>query len=106
MKNKFQQIISGLFTASFCDYIENCDDEHSGFEFNPNEPRTMIRVLFTLNAAEQQPDASIYIDSFTIIPYDSTIMHKRLFGGKIVLQESGDVDYNFYETMLKYWRRF
>jgi hypothetical protein len=102
MKNRFQQIINRLFTASFCSYSNNMDDTYEGFEFNPNDPRILVRLLYNIQyEGAKENTASLRIDKYSIIPYDSTVIYKNVISGHVILLPDGEIDFNFYETILK-----
>ena len=52
MKETLQQIIYRLFTGSMVQFIKNWDDTYEGFEFNPNDPRELIQVKYTMTSSK------------------------------------------------------
>lgn len=105
MKNKlfnnFHQIINRLFTASFCIYKKNWDDVNEGFEFNPNDSRVLIRLLYSMqHERSQEYEAHVRIEMFSIIPYDATVINKIIISGRVILRTDGQIDYDFYEKIL------
>jgi len=102
MKNVFQKMIYDLFTASICSYVKNMDDVNEGFEFNPNDPRVLIQLLYTIQD-ERVKDfkTHITIRSFRINTHSFEVIHKQIISGEAILLPDGRIDYGFYETILK-----
>lgn len=102
MKKEFQKIIYDLFTASICEYISNLDDINEGFEFNPNNPRVLIQLLYSIQYEEDMEfKAHITINSYRLILSSASVVHKQIISSQVILLPSGEVDYGFYKTILE-----
>jgi hypothetical protein len=101
MKDKFQEILSRLFKSSFYRYYSNMDDVYEGFEFNPNDPRTMVRLLFSIQGSHiNEFETRLRIEKYSIVNYSHKLIKKTIISGSIILKNDGMIDYEFYETIL------
>ena len=107
MKETLQQIIYRLFTGSMVQFIKNWDDTYEGFEFNPNDPRELIQVKYTMTSSKL-PDyeKKIIIEKYRMRLYPPVLDHGVIIAGPVVLLPDGNVDYGFYEKILKYSNLF
>ena len=104
MKEIFSQMIMRLFCVEPW-YIGNFDDTHEGFEFNP-DPRVMMQIKFSMGNKMNDQDRHIRIENHKMRFYPNTLESKTIYSGPCILLEDGQVDYSFYEKIIKNWRAF
>jgi hypothetical protein len=107
MRETFEQMIYRLFTGSMVQFIKNWDDAYEGFEFNPNDPKELIQVKFTMTSSKK-PDyeKSIIIERYRMRFYPPVLDHNVIISGPAILLPDGDVDYEFYRKILQYTNLF
>ena len=104
MKAIFEKIIMRLFSAEPW-YVSNFDDTCEGFEFNPTS-RVMIQIKWSFGRSDEPAGSYIYINKFTMRFWPHKLDSKTIYSGQAILLDSGDVDYVFYEKILKNWEKF
>lgn len=104
MQEIFMHMIMRLFTVDPY-YVDNWMDSYHGFEFNP-DPRVMIQLLMSFPKREDPAGAYIKIIRHTMQFYPNELQSKTIYSGEAILLEDGECDYEFYEKILKNWRRF
>jgi hypothetical protein len=105
MKNKFKAIICKLFTIHGLKFIKNIDDRNEGFEFNP-DTRTLIIVKYPMGALETDLDSYISIDKYEIRLYPTACTERKIISDQVVLLSSGEIDWDFYEKLLRNYKSF
>jgi hypothetical protein len=104
MKEKFEQMIMRLFSAEPWN-VSNFDDIYEGLEFNP-DPKVLIQLKYSFQRREEEAGSHMVIEKHTMRFWPSKLESKKIYSGQVILLESGDVDYEFYEKILKNWRGF
>lgn len=105
MKEQIYEVLYELFAESMISYVDNFDDMYCGYEFNPNDPRVLIRFKWSLNQREGSAE-HIKIEIFRINTYDMTCDYKVIYSGAPVVNNKEEIDFGFYRTILKHWRKF
>jgi hypothetical protein len=104
MKEKFKEIIERLFPGNLWEYSENWDDQYQGFKLNPNNPKILLQILFTFE--EEGFMKHIRIERYEMDLYNKKVLERTIIRGKAIITDQGDVDYDFYEKVLKNLQSF
>lgn len=97
MKIEVENLLKMLGISDYL-YVSNIDDQNEGFYYNPR-PEVLVRIQYAIRNNNVY-DAYIYVDRFTITTYNSSLDHKIILNGPVLLTDSGEFDSEFYAKIL------
>lgn len=97
MKELFRKMLERLGYNP--QYVSNFDDVNEGYQYNPT-PRNLIEIKLSFT------NEYITVYCYTTDTYNSKVFTKMIISGQAIRFETGDIDYDFYEKILRNYNLF